>query len=346
MTMPRSKLVDPELTRVYHCVSRCVRKAFLIRGEDGQEVDYARWLEGRLRELSEAFAISVIGYAVMSNHLHVLVRLDPDRARAWSAEEVAKRWARFYPPRDARRNALAVTPEWLSERASDPAWIEHMRGRLQSLSWFMKLLKEPLARMANAVDDVKGHFFEGRFRSVAVLDEAAMLGVAAYVDLNPLAAGLAETPETSEHASIKERVDHVATSGLAADLPASQRGDAAAIARLGRAEQSHWLCPIDDRRDRGEPREGLFPGVPMSSYLLFVDHAARRLRPGKSSLPATLADIFTRLNVDPDRLTGLIETLRTGRPIGRVLATTRERLREAARHLARRHLVNLTARLA
>ncbi len=77
MTMARSKLVDPELTRVDHGVSRCVRKAFLIRGEDGRQLDHARWLEARLKELGETFAISVISDAVMSNHLHVLVRLDP-----------------------------------------------------------------------------------------------------------------------------------------------------------------------------------------------------------------------------------------------------------------------------
>ena len=290
MTMARSKLVDPELTRVYHCVSRCVRKAFLIRGEGGQQPDHARWLEARLKELGDTFAISVISYAVMSNHLHVLVRLDPDRARGWSAEEVAERWARFYPPKDARRNPIPITPDWLAGRADDHAWIDRMRGRLQSLSWFMKLLKEPLARMANAVDGVKGHFFEGRFRSVAVLDDAAVLGVAAYVDLNPLAAGLAETPETGEHASIKERVDHVAASGLSADLPASLQGDAAAIGRLGRAEQSHWLCPIDDRRAQGEPREGLFQGVSMSTYLQFIDHVARLRFPGKATLPFQLVD--------------------------------------------------------
>ena len=117
MTMARSKLVDPELTRVDHGVSRCVRKAFLIRGEDGRQHDHARWLEARLKDLGETFTISVISSAVMSDHLHVFERLDPERARARSAEEVAERWARLCPPRDARRKALPVTPEWLAGRA-------------------------------------------------------------------------------------------------------------------------------------------------------------------------------------------------------------------------------------
>ena len=101
------------------------------------------------------------------------------------------------------------------------------RQRLQSLSWFMKCLKEPLARLANRQDQTRGAFFEGRFKSVAILDEEALLAVCAYIDLNPVAAGIAEVPETSEHTSIKQRVDHVQAQGRTDDLasrPERQRG--------------------------------------------------------------------------------------------------------------------------
>jgi hypothetical protein len=67
----------------------------------------------------------------------------------------------------------------------------------------MKSLKEPLARLANRQDKVRGVFFERRFSSVAVLDEEALLSIAAYIDLNPIAAGLAKAPEDSDHTSIK-----------------------------------------------------------------------------------------------------------------------------------------------
>ena len=60
----------------------------------------------------------------------------------------------------------------------------------------MKCLKEPLARLANHQEQTRGVFFEGRFKSVAILDEAALLATGAYIDLNPVPAGIAELPET------------------------------------------------------------------------------------------------------------------------------------------------------
>jgi putative transposase len=80
MAIARAKLVDLTVTRWYHCVSRCVRKAFLL-GEGDQ--NRKEWLEDRLEELSEIFAVAVGGFSVMDNHLHVLLRLDPEVAHRW-----------------------------------------------------------------------------------------------------------------------------------------------------------------------------------------------------------------------------------------------------------------------
>src|SRR6202453_323175 len=207
MTIARAHLVDPAVSRWYHCVTRCVRRAFLLgEGTEDRKV----WIESRLQELAEIFAISVAGFSVMDNHLHVLVRLDPDVAGGWSDEGVARRWGRLFPPRDQARRPLAVSEEWVQGHLLNAAWITRARQRLGSLSWFMKCLKEPLARLANLQDKTQGAFFEGRFKSIAVLDETALLATCAYIDLNPVAAGIASTPETSAHTSIKERVDHVA----------------------------------------------------------------------------------------------------------------------------------------
>ena len=113
------------------------------------------------------------------------------------------------PPRDKSRQALAVTDNWVQWRLKDSQWVATARQRLQSISWFMKSLKEPLSRLANRQDKVRGAFFEARFKSVAILDDEALLAIAAYIDLNPVAAGIAEVPETSEHTSIKVRSEHV-----------------------------------------------------------------------------------------------------------------------------------------
>src|SRR5262249_10253018 len=194
MTMARARLVDPAVSRWYHCVTRCVRRAFLLgEGPNDRKV----WIESRLQELAEIFAVSVGGFSVLDNHLHVLVRLDPQTAENWSDDEVVRRWERLFPPRDIARRPLPVSDEWVQGHLLNAAWVARARQRLKSLSWFMKCLKEPLARLANHQDQTRGAFFEGRFKSVAILDEEALLATCAYIDLNPVAAGVATGPESS-----------------------------------------------------------------------------------------------------------------------------------------------------
>ena len=136
MAIARAQLVDTSLARWYHCVSRCVRKAFLLGG-DG---DRKEWLENRLEELADVFAVAVGGFSVTDNHLHVLLRLDPDLAQAWSDEEVVRRWGRLFPPRDKSRQPMPVTQHWIQWRLKDARWVARARRRLQSLSWFMNRL--------------------------------------------------------------------------------------------------------------------------------------------------------------------------------------------------------------
>jgi REP element-mobilizing transposase RayT len=224
MTIARAHLVDPSVTRWYHCVTRCVRRAFLL-GEG--ENDRKEWIEMRLQELAEIFAVAVGGFSVLDNHLHVLLRLDPDEAAGWSDEEVVRRWGRLFPPRDKTRRAVPVSDDWVQSLLKDTAWVAKARERLGSLSWFMKCLKEPLARLANREEQTRGTFFEGRFKSVAILDEESLLAVCTYIDLNPIAAGLVEVPEASPHTSIKQRVENVQAQGRTADLEAAQKGSVA-----------------------------------------------------------------------------------------------------------------------
>ena len=139
MTMARAHLVNPSVTRWYHCVTRCVRRAFLLTEEQAEEPhNHKEWIEHRLQELSGIFAVAVGGFSVMDNHLHVLVRLDPDVADGWSDEEVVRRWGRLFPPRDKSRKPLPVSESWVELCLKDAQWVAKTRTRLQSLSWFMK----------------------------------------------------------------------------------------------------------------------------------------------------------------------------------------------------------------
>ena len=338
MAIARPHLVDLSVTRWYHCVTRCVRRAFLL-GEGAN--DRKVWVHNRLHELAEIFSITVGGFSVMDNHLHLLVRLDPEVAGGWSDEEVVRRWGRLFPPRDKLRQPLPVSNDWVKWRLQDPAWVAKTRERLQSLSWFMKCLKEPLSRMANREEKVRGAFFEGRFKSVAVLDEASLLATCAYIDLNPVAAGIAEVPEASEHTSIKKRVEHVQAQGRTEDLKAARKGSVGGSAAAAGLEESHWLCPIEDRRSLGSLREGMLEGFSLGSYLLLVDYTGRLFRKGKAAISREVAEVLELAGTTAETWQARLEALRKGPLLGRFFAASRARLREVAQGLGLRGVPNL-----
>ena len=338
MTVARAHLVDPSVTRWYHCVTRCVRRAFLL-GEEG--CDRKGWIERRLEELAEIFAVAVAGFAILDNHLHLLVRLDPDVAKGWSDEEVVRRWGRLFPPRDKTRQAVAVSDEWVQERLKDVAWVATARQRLQSLSWFMKCLKEPLSRLANRQEQTRGAFFEGRFKSVAILDDESLLATCAYIDLNPVAAGIAKSPEASPHTSIKQRVEHVQEQGRTEDLKAAEAGSVAGSTAAAGLEEGLWLCPVEDRRRLDSAREGMIEGFSLGNYLLLVEYTGRLFRDGKAAISAELAGIFERLGSDAESWQARLQKLAAGRLLGRFFAASRALLRETATRLGVHHLANL-----
>jgi hypothetical protein len=347
MTIARSRLVDPEVTRWYHCISKCVRQAFLLDGQG--RTDRKAWLENRLEELSQVFSISVAGFSILDNHLHVLVRLDPEIAEAWSDEEVVRRWGQLFPPRDRSRKKGPVTDEWIRAKVQDGKWIGKRRKRLQSLSWFMKCLKEPLARLANSEDGCEGAFFASRFKSIGLLDVFALVLASVYIDLNPLAAGIASLPEQSPYTSITRRVEHAWPKMTPADLEAALQGLTLADLPAGDVEQDHWLCPLDDRRQQGAGREGMLPGFSLPKYLLLVNHSATLFREGKARLTSDVAPIFERLGTTTEiweqSLTKLSARFVSRKAPGRFLAGTRTLLAAAAQRLGLHHLVNLCGQI-
>jgi REP element-mobilizing transposase RayT len=305
--------------------------------------DRKLWIDRRVAELSQIFSIAVGGFSIMDNHIHLLVRLDPEIAVGWSDEEVVRRWGRLFPPRDKKRQPLPVSQVWVEDRLKQPGWVATARARLQSLSWFMKCLKEPLARLANQQDNVRGFFFEGRFKSVAILDEESLLAVCAYIDLNPVAAGIAEVPEASEHTSIKERVEHVEAQGRTEDLQEAQKGSVAGSVAAAGLEESIWLCPIEDRRRIDSSREGMIEGFSLGSYLLLVDYTGRLFRAGKAMISKEVAAIFERIGTTAETWQARMKKLSSGRLFGRFFAASGQRLREVAQGLGLRRAVNLAS---
>ncbi len=260
MTQPRSTIVSLDDTSWYHCVNRCVRRAFLCSEDhfSGKNFEHRRdWIATRIKQLSEIFAIDVAAYAVMSNHYHVVVRIDLERASGWSMDTVLHRWTTLFsgPPLVARYLTGARAEMLEAEIARVEELAETYRERLHDLSWFMRTLNEYIARLANAEDGVKGRFWEGRFKSQALLDEKALLAAMAYVDLNPVRAGLAETPEASDYTSIQERV---------AGVPAcTEHGDHLDSAPAKKESASESL---DGESLRPDPQVASLPQAPLMPF--------------------------------------------------------------------------------
>jgi hypothetical protein len=206
MGFPRSHTVNPQVSCVYHCVSRCVRRENLIA-----DAVRAAWIEGRLEFLASLFAVDVLEYAIMSNHLHLLLRLRPELAACWTPEEVAMRWLTL---RQACPLANSVdtprpTSAEIRDAVADEAAIDEWRSRLGGLSWFHKELKEPCARIWNAEDEKTGHFWEGRYSSKVALDDVAVVAQALYVLLNPVRAGMESGVGRSRRTSIGARMRRI-----------------------------------------------------------------------------------------------------------------------------------------
>ncbi|WP_063334517.1 transposase [Marinomonas sp. TW1] len=278
MPRARSQQISLQDTPYYHCISRCVRRAFLC-GEDpvsGKSFDHRRgWVEERLLFLASVFAIDICAYAVMSNHLHVVLHINAEKAAKWSTLEVLKRWHKLhkgtlFTQQYARGEPLPEFAMALVESS-----VEIFKTRLMDISWLMRELNEPIARQANFEDKCTGRFWEGRFKSQALLDEAALAACMAYVDLNPLRAKISQTPEDSEFTSVKKRV-----------VAAKHQ------------KQPKSLYPFV-----GNPRENMPDGLPfkLTDYLELVDMTGRIIREDKrGSIDASLLPILQRLNTSSE----------------------------------------------
>jgi hypothetical protein len=271
----------------------------------------------------------------------VLVRLDPTAAKSWTEEDVVRRWLAVYPPRTLDFDDPACVQARISDELKRPKQVAEYRRRLQDLGWFMKALKEPLSRMANKEDDCKGAFWEGRFKSIAILDDEALLATCAYIDLNPVAAGIAAAPETSAHTSVRQRVKHALQKGKLAALKEAARGAVAGSRAAGRFEESHWLCPVQDARQQGASREGMLESFSLGSYLLLVDYTGRLVRQGKARISSEVAGILDRLGTSADFWNArLQQMLAKSRLFGHYFATRRQRLRDLAEQRGLHHLDN------
>ena len=277
MTVARRQHICLTETCYYHCMTRCVRRAFLcgVDALSGKSYQHRReWVERQLLTQSRAFCVDVAGYAIMSNHFHVVVKVNLDLAASLSAEAVLSRWQQLYrlSPLMVRFKAGDVLTD--AEKRRVDTEIARMREILISISRFMGHLNGYIARKANVEDDCRGHFWEGRFVSQALLDETALLQCMVYVELNPVRAGLSHNPLKSEHTSIKRRLAGN-NSGLIPFKPD----------KPGAVTDHHNHLPFH-----------------FDDYLQLLVWSARVIREDKQeTIPEDAPPLLDRLGITPDR---------------------------------------------
>ncbi len=315
MVIPRYKLLPEGQDGKFHCISRCVRRAHLCGWDSysNKNFDYRKiWIRNRLKTLSSVFAIDVVGYSLLGNHLHTLLWVRPEKVTSWTDQDIARRWLQICPVRkDHHGIPLEPTEQEIDIIISNPEKIKELRKRLMSISWFNRFLKENIAKRANLEDGCTGRFWEGRFKSIALLNEAAILACLQYIDLNPIRAGIADTPEKSNFTSAQDLI--IARQArnklskfkeenepLKKNKKKTMTPEQVELILKAQedANRDTWLSPL--KRYTSEDEKGIL-NLSCDEYLELLDWTGRQLRNDKKGhILKNLETILVRLEIETD----------------------------------------------
>ena len=323
--MPRRNRIeqfDPREVGILFVTQRCVRRAFLTGFDPVSGVDYSyrkEMIRKRMESLSSVFGIEVLTYAILSNHMHLVIRNRPDIVANWNDRIAAEHWLRIFPGKRIDQDLGVPSSTDIDALVANEERLKILRIRLSDPSWYMKSLSETIARRCNQADQATGHFWEGRFKAQAILDETSLLACSMYVDLNPIRAKMSETIETSEFTSAYDRIQTLqgkTIESAALDTPLLTQGEVAkvmqdtAVENLQKLKRKNqrgkrrrvapdaWLAPVQmlDKRPRQQegqasyvdlqpspsglrPSDRGFLSFSVQEYLLLLEWAAKQ--PGR-----------------------------------------------------------------
>lgn len=323
--VPRREIFDPHEVGVYHVTSKIVR-GYYLAGSDrrtGEDFSHRKeWIETRVKQLSHVLSIDILGYAILDNHFHIQVRNRPDQVAKLTDREVARRYLMVSTYSMPDSNSLPEPEDdQIDELCDDPERIKVCRQRLSDVSWFMRCLKEPIARRANIEDDAKGHFWQQRFHMTRMLDAFGVFLCSLYIDLNEVRAGTSETPEESQHSSIGHRIGYWLENDDS-NQQSRRLNDEKAI-----EPAPYWLSPISvqsynstasstmteetPNSKRRRASDSGFLDCSLEQYIEVCDKIGRICRPGKQgAIPQSMPDIFDRLVANKDALSATLKSFR------------------------------------
>jgi hypothetical protein len=323
-----------------------VRRAFLAGKDEHTGHDYSHrreWIRKRMEILSAVFGVDTLVYSIMSNRMHLVLRARPDVVETWSDREAALRWLKLFPGRRIDEHLAQPTKIDVNSLAGDPLRMKEVRARLSDSSWFMRSLSEPIARMANKQDKCTGRFWEGRFKAQRITDEAGLLACAVYVDLSPVRAAMADSPESSTTSGHTSAYDRMAGSvrGKKAESAAldiapvsreqaaeetktqtpAQRKQAVARRKMAKASQrlpvDSWLAPLT-LNERGRPgvkpskskvraSDRGFLAMSLKDYLKLLAWTGRQGQLEKrGKIPLHLSPIVEQIGIEPEMWADLV----------------------------------------
>ncbi len=298
--LARAEVFDPSEVAALHICARVVRRCYLL-GIDpvtGKNHDHRKiWIEDQLKLLSANFGIDLFAFSILSNHFHLILRSRPDVVQTWDDSEVARRWLMLCPIRKKPDKSPEEPNEFeLNSIRNDSDKLATIRTRLSDVAWWMRLLCQNIGTRANQEDNQVGKFFQGRYRAVRILDEESLLACAAYVDLNPIRAALAETLESSEYTSVQRRIQGLESADSSTPSHGTTVNSFLSPLTIDEQNDSIGACANQTRQrcsDKG------FLSMSIEDYLELLDASARMVRPDKTGYtPRDVAPIFERLKLD------------------------------------------------
>ncbi len=292
MPYPRSKIISKTIDGHYHLTSRCVRGAYLLNPDNTKEHKRRKkWIINKMIFLSQIFYIGIDAFAIMDNHMHVVVETKYLEADSADAEDIAFRWLYLHPKkRDKKGLPIPPSRDEIKKFIKNSEEIEAVRAKLRDLSYYMKELNQTIAKKINKEDETMGRFWQGRFNSIYLPEEGAVLKCMMYVDLNEVRALIAKSPECSKFSSCYRRIKAEFAREKLKKEPNNE------IARE-ESKLDNWLEPVfNTKKKRG------YLNITFNEYLELLDWTGRQIMDNKrGAISESLEPILKRVGLKSDK---------------------------------------------